>query len=54
MALVTIETSNIISLHISILFQNICRKADSPHWWYYLPTSPLGQDMTQGKFLSGD
>ena len=20
---------------------------------YYLPTSPLGQDMTQGQFLSG-
>ena len=27
------------------------------HWcvyaWYYLPTPPLGQDMTQGQFLSG-
>ena len=23
-------------------------------WWYYLPTPPLGQDMTQGQFfLSG-
>ena len=21
---------------------------------YYLPTPPLGQDMTQGQFLSGD
>ena len=21
-------------------------------WWYYLPTPPLGQDMTQGQFLS--
>ena len=21
--------------------------------WYYLPTPPLGQDMTQGQFLSG-
>ena len=20
-------------------------------WWYYLPTPPLGQDMTQGQFL---
>ena len=20
--------------------------------WYYLPTPPLGQDMTQGQFLS--
>ena len=24
-----------------------------PLWWYYLPTPPLGQDMTQGQFLSG-
>ena len=23
------------------------------HYWYYLPTPPLGQDMTQGQFLSG-
>ena len=22
-------------------------------WWYYLPTPPLGQYMTQGQFLSG-
>ena len=22
-------------------------------WRYYLPTPPLGQDMTQGQFLSG-
>ena len=22
-------------------------------WWSYLPTPPLGQDMTQGQFLSG-
>ena len=22
-------------------------------WWYYLSTPPLGQDMTQGQFLSG-
>ena len=22
-------------------------------FWYYLPTTPLGQDMTQGQFLSG-
>ena len=22
-------------------------------WWYYLPTPLLGQDMTQGQFLSG-
>ena len=21
--------------------------------WYYLPTPPLGQDMTQSQFLSG-
>ena len=21
--------------------------------WYYIPTPPLGQDMTQGQFLSG-
>ena len=21
--------------------------------WYYLPTPPLGQEMTQGQFLSG-
>ena len=21
--------------------------------WYYLPTPPLGQDMTQGQFLRG-
>ena len=21
--------------------------------WYYLPTPPLGQDKTQGQFLSG-
>ena len=21
--------------------------------WYYLPTPPLGQDMTHGQFLSG-
>ena len=21
--------------------------------WYYLPTPPFGQDMTQGQFLSG-
>ncbi len=21
--------------------------------WYYLPTPPLGQNMTQGQFLSG-
>ena len=21
--------------------------------WYYLPNPPLGQDMTQGQFLSG-
>ena len=21
--------------------------------WYYLPTPPLGKDMTQGQFLSG-
>ena len=20
--------------------------------WYYLPTPPIGQDMTQGQFLS--
>ena len=29
----------------------------SPHIymyvWYYLPTPPLGQDMTQGQFLNG-
>ena len=24
-----------------------------PYSWYYLPTPPLGQDMTQGQFLSG-
>ena len=23
-----------------------------PYSWYYLPTPPLGQDMTQGQFLS--
>ena len=23
------------------------------YFWYYLPTPPLGQDMTQGQFLSG-
>ena len=23
------------------------------HHRYYLPTPPLGQDMTQGQFLSG-
>ena len=34
---------------------------DRDRWWesyenldrYYLPTPPLGQDMTQGQFLSG-
>ena len=25
----------------------------SSAFWYYLPTPPLGQDMTQGQFLSG-
>ena len=28
-------------------------RASSMTWWYYLPTSPLGQDMTQGQFFSG-
>ena len=26
---------------------------DTQKSWYYLPTPPLGQDMTQGQFLSG-
>ena len=28
-------------------------RASSVTWWSYLPTPPLGQDMTQGQFLSG-
>ena len=28
-------------------------RAGGTTWWYYLPTPPLGQDMTQGQFLSG-
>ena len=27
--------------------------ASGMSWWYYLPNPPLGQDMTQGQFLSG-
>ena len=29
-----------------------CKVYSEPEW-YYLPTPPLGQDMTQGQFLSG-
>ena len=28
-------------------------REDTLEEWYYLPTSPLGQDMTQGQYLSG-
>ena len=30
-----------------------CKKQIQIMKWYYLPTPPLGQDMTQGQFLSG-
>ena len=31
----------------------IYSKSFTLHEWHYLPTPPLGQDMTQGQFLSG-
>ena len=33
----------------TVLFQTV----HSDPGWYYLPTPPLGKDMTQGQFLSG-
>ena len=33
--------------HAEILHKNCAKKAE----WYYLPTPPLGQDMTQGQFF---
>ena len=41
------------------VYASVCKYVyvcDSVCWlvaWYYLPTPPLGQDMTQGQFLSG-
>ena len=36
-----------------ILIVNIWLIIKSPNLYSYLPTPPLGQDMTQGQFLSG-
>ena len=34
------------------LIHSKCYSPDLPKlWWYYLPTPPLGQDMTQGQFF---
>ena len=33
--------------------KELTKSAWHNHVWYYLPTPPLGQDMTQGQFLSG-
>ena len=32
-------------------YNTLCRGAKSTQKWYYLPTPPLGQDMTQGQFF---
>ena len=38
-----------------VVHWEMCKKFKFEHTnkWYYLPTPPLGQDMTQGQFLSG-
>ena len=42
----------ILKVHVSSPL--MCLQSDSGWVWrYYLPTPPLGQDMTQGQFLSG-
>ena len=38
---------------MSSVIDNIVRIETLIYSWYYLPTPPLGQDMTQGQFLSG-
>ena len=45
-------------LKVDNVFGNLKCKYDSfvvegrwPYSWYYLPTPPLGQDMTQGQFF---
>ena len=36
-----------------MLLNKESRKQETKKHWPYLPTPPLGQDMTQGQFLSG-
>ena len=46
---------NIYDLHILNIYDLVlvCGLWHINHCRYYLPTPPLGQDMTQGQFLSG-
>ena len=48
------EKENLLGVFFSFFFSyaktNVINRYDKS---YYLPTPPLGQDMTQGQFLSG-
>ena len=51
-ALFSMKSDEIHETAYLIIIMNVV-KLKSFKYWYYLPTPPLGQDMTQGQFLSG-
>ena len=48
-----IVDSHVIYLDIPTTWSPASNKMTLLFVWSYLPTRPLGQDMTQGQFLSG-
>ena len=55
MNIIIVFIINIIIIIITLIMTSVCILDMTLNciWWYYLPTPPLGQDMTQGQFLSG-
>ena len=49
------EVRNEMEIFIALTKYNTCSGVEKVTYclWFYLPTPPLGQDMTQGQFLSG-
>ena len=45
-----ISIYDLLKFDFAILFMQVFHVS---FYWYYLPTPLLGQDMTQGQFLSG-
>ena len=49
----SVESLQLPSDYIFLRDNDPKHTAKSTKKWYYLPTPPLGQDITQGQFLSG-
>ena len=50
---VVTSSGDVIPPSSHMAFSSTLKPTCSDWRWYYLPTPPLGQDMTQGQFLSG-